>query len=216
MLDFVVRKRKIEEQFHRLVEQRQTFYVLDTETTGLGYDAEACEIAVIDQDGNRIIDTFIKTTKPIPEQASKIHGIYNNDVASAPTWDKIVPELRSVLKGKTVLIYNSEYDVKIINTCNRLYGIQEPIGAVGKCVMKAFAEWNGAWDDYRESYKWVKLSEAASMLKLDVSKVVLHRAIGDCQLTLGVVKELAMRVSQDGNDQQAAQALIQEGGEKAS
>ena len=60
--------------------------ILDTETTGLYDDAEIVEISIIDENGGVLLDTLVKPLKPIPAEATAIHGITNEMVATAPTW----------------------------------------------------------------------------------------------------------------------------------
>jgi DNA polymerase-3 subunit epsilon len=49
--------------------------VLDTETTGLGHDAEIIEIAIICAfSGKTFINTLVKPRNPIPPSATAIHG----------------------------------------------------------------------------------------------------------------------------------------------
>jgi DNA polymerase III epsilon subunit-like protein len=49
--------------------QRQDVVILDTETTGL-YDAEICEISVIDREGNVLLDTLVKPKKNYPRRSN--------------------------------------------------------------------------------------------------------------------------------------------------
>lgn len=58
--------------------------ILDTETTGLDYDDKIVEIAVIDLDGNVLINTLVDPNKAIPKEATEIHGIANKMVENAP------------------------------------------------------------------------------------------------------------------------------------
>ncbi len=60
------------------------YLFIDTETTGLGDDAEIVEICIIDSHGFIMLNTLIKPTKPIPDEAIAIHGITNEMVAFAP------------------------------------------------------------------------------------------------------------------------------------
>lgn len=48
---------------------------LDTETTGLGAQAEIVDIAAIDGHGQILMDTLVRPTRSIPREASNIHGI---------------------------------------------------------------------------------------------------------------------------------------------
>ena len=59
------------------------FVILDTETTGLDNQAEIIEIAIITDNGDTLIDTYIKPHHRIDEysEAVRIHGITNATVA---------------------------------------------------------------------------------------------------------------------------------------
>ncbi|MFC9431472.1 exonuclease domain-containing protein [Streptomyces sp. NPDC056987] len=85
--------------------------VLDTETTGLHPTARIVEIAVLSSAGDVLLDTLIDPGEPIPAQASKIHRITNADVAGAPTFADVLPQLVRLLEGRRCLIYNDAYDM---------------------------------------------------------------------------------------------------------
>lgn len=59
---------------------------LDTETTGLGRDAEIIDLGVVDMHGNVLIDTLIAPRSPIPPETTRVHGIVDADVIGAPGW----------------------------------------------------------------------------------------------------------------------------------
>ncbi|OFD66314.1 hypothetical protein BWGOE4_09230 [Bacillus mycoides] len=97
---------------------RDQFVLLDTETIGLTLTDQIIEISVIDLNGNILLNSLVKPTINIPAEAASIHGITNAMVHDAPSWKAIYKELREVTVGKTLLIYNDEYDIGMIeNTC---------------------------------------------------------------------------------------------------
>ena len=57
--------------------------ILDTETTGLGDDAEVVELAVIDCAGAVLLDTLVRPSGPVPAEAAAIHGITDAMAANA-------------------------------------------------------------------------------------------------------------------------------------
>lgn len=60
--------------------------VVDTETTGLGPDAEIVELGAVVMQGGEVVErrnVLIKPRRPIPLEVSKIHGIYDRHVAHA-------------------------------------------------------------------------------------------------------------------------------------
>lgn len=60
---------------------------MDTETTGLSDDDEIIEIAVISEDGEVLLDTFVKHTSrvEISKGARNIHGIKKRSLKNAPS-----------------------------------------------------------------------------------------------------------------------------------
>jgi DNA polymerase-3 subunit epsilon len=127
--------------------------ILDTETTGL-YDAEIVEIAIVNHKGEPLLNTLIKPSIPIPAEVTEIHGITDEMVADAPTFPEVYSRIVEVLENKRILIYNSEFDIKILNYCCHLHGL--PILMLKKrsdCLMEWAAQWGGQWSYYSLSQK---------------------------------------------------------------
>lgn len=176
---------------------------LDTETTGLDGNAEICDIAVIDFDGVVLFETLVKPSQPIPAEAGDIHGITDAMVKHAPRFEQVLDRLDKVLQGRTVVIYNSAFDTRLISqSCASPFHwwwlprdgesardfYSRP--ARWHCAMNAYAQYNGDWNDYHQSYRWVKLESAA--LACDIAlPAVLHRARVDAELTRQVVMYMA-------------------------
>lgn len=176
------------------------FFVIDTETTGLGDDAEVCQIAVVDNNGRTVLDTYVRPVAPIPAEATHVHGITNEMVEKAPGWAEIHVFLGAVLRQKPLLVYNAAYDLRIMSSSSRKAGVHDigkDIADVG-CVMLAYAEFWGDWNDFRGSYRWQKLSDAARQCGVGVENA--HDALGDCLMTLGVVKHMANVANAETHD----------------
>ena len=132
--------------------------ILDTETTGL-YDAQIVEIAIIDRTGQTLLDTFIKPTIPIPPETTALHGITDAMVADAPSFPEVYPRIMEVLKGKRVLIYNSAFDIKILNYCCQLHSLPSlMLKKRSECLMEWTAQWNGDWSYYHSYYRYFPLN----------------------------------------------------------
>lgn len=164
------------------------FVVLDTETTGLDEKAEIVELAILDKNGAVLLDTLVKPKGKIPSQASSIHGITNRDVKDAPTWADIYPAFREAIKNKTVVIYNSKYDNRIIKQTCSLYGLPNP-RRKSECAMLLYASYRNIRNNRTGSPKWHKLTEA--MDQCGIPKAIAHRARGDCEMTLNLLKFMA-------------------------
>ncbi|HFF8435627.1 3'-5' exonuclease [Serratia marcescens] len=165
--------------------------VLDTETTGLDDKAEIIEIAVIDAHGKVLLNTLVRPSKPIPTEATAIHGITDEMVKDAPTWPEVNPQLCSLISGKTIAIYNAEYDIRLLEQTDRIWKITPKISVTPQivCAMHEYAEFYGQKSE-RGGYKWQKLTAAAEQQGV-IIKGTPHRALSDCLTTLGVIKAMA-------------------------
>lgn len=163
------------------------FVVLDTETTGLDRRAEVCQIAVVAADGTVLMDTLVKPSRPIPADATNIHGITNEMVADALPFRDIVNDLIPLLQNKHVVIYNAEFDLQMLN--QSAYQRWDDVPRRIWCAMNRFAEIFGDWNDWHQSYRWQKLTTACAYY--DLPSVDAHTALGDAQMTLAVSKAIA-------------------------
>lgn len=167
---------------------RGDYLILDTETTGLN-DGEICQIAIIDQTGRTVLDTLVKPMRGIPADATRIHGITNDDVRNAPSWQLVREHVIAELNNRTCIIYNAVYDRKMMHKSDE--AIAQPHYDYKQytafdCAMLAYSEFAGEWNDYHGNYRWQRLSVAA--LNCDVQVKDAHNALGDCLMTRGVIR----------------------------
>ncbi|ECA8972954.1 3'-5' exonuclease [Salmonella enterica subsp. enterica serovar Omuna] len=191
-----VRKTRCAQEFQRWIDANCV--VLDTETTGLRGIDEIVEISVIDAAGHTVLDTLVRPSCEIPIEATKIHGITDEMVAGAPTWLDIHDQVIEALTGRVVVIYNAAFDVRLLLQTARINGATETqlaeLDSVlrdnVKCAMLLYAEFFGYWDDYRENYRWVRLSSAAANEDVKIEGQA-HRALADVKTTLGIMRAVA-------------------------
>lgn len=157
-----------------------TFF-LDTETTGLSKDegAELVEIALLDDTGKVWCDTLVKPRNPIPPASTAVHGITDEMVQNAPWTEAILGAIYNIVEGHDLVIYNAPFDSQwlpdIADICNV------------KDAMLEFAPIFGRWDEKREAYKWVSLSQACSFIGYVLPpEYKPHRALADCIATKAV------------------------------
>lgn len=96
---------------------RAIFY--DTETTGIRADKEhIIEIAAYDPVLDRTFEQFINPGRPIPPEATAIHKITDEMVASAPRFDSVAQEFIKFCEGDVVLIAhnNDAFDYHFLRT----------------------------------------------------------------------------------------------------
>ncbi len=153
--------------------------VLDTETTGLGENDEIVQIAIIDHEGKELLNSYVKPVrKSIPRDATAIHGIKIKDVENAPTMADLLPRIKKICSGKTIVTYNAAFDSRLLQQSiakRKLYG---SFRASFECAMINFATYKGEPGRNGE-YKWQKLEGGD------------HTAIGDCRATYALLKSIA-------------------------
>lgn len=169
---------------------KSNFCVLDTETTGLGNDAEIVEIAITDAAGNELLSTLVRPIKPIPADVGAIHGIDNDMVQNAPLWSGLHEEIMTMLAQYRIGIYNAPYDLRMIHQTAWQSECWLPrFERQSKCVMDIYSKFAGVWSDHHGSWKWHKLGVAAAAC--GIAPTGAHRALADCRMTLGILRHVA-------------------------
>jgi DNA polymerase-3 subunit epsilon len=108
------------------------FFILDTETTGLEVHQghRVIEIgAVLLNDRKKSTDhfhTYLNPARLIDEEASKVHGITNEDLDDQPPFEEIAEEFLEFIEGSTLVIHNAAFDVGFLNNELRLASSKYP------------------------------------------------------------------------------------------
>lgn len=157
--------------------------ILDSETSGLGSDAEIIQIAILDMRGTVLLDRLIRPNGNIPAEASAIHGITFKTVEDQPTFKAVAPDIRSALEGRRCLIYNRGYDHRLLKQSAMLDGLDPyavlPSSTRFECVMLPYSAWIGEPGRHRGEYRWQRLPSGD------------HSALGDCLATRRVLFTMA-------------------------
>ena len=164
-----------------LARDPDSWVILDTETTGLGPQAEVVQIGVINGRGDVLMDNvLVKPKCQIEPDATRIHHITKSMVENAPSFLDVLPQLRDVVRDKLLVIYNAEYDLRLLIQSAKAHGSMPYLPHGGyDCAMLRYAEWVGKWNDYHGSFRWQKLAGGD------------HSALGDCIATLAVIEKMA-------------------------
>jgi len=168
--------------------QQQPLY-LDTETTGLSEWDEIIEIGVIDAMGQTLFEQFVKPTQPVPPDSTRLHGITDEMIRTALPWPMVWNNLKPVLNGKTLAIYNDIFDIRMMWQSFHKYRILWKRNFRTFDVMKCYAMFRGEWNSDRQSYRLFKLSEAGASFNINVPNA--HRAVLDSLLTKAVLEAIA-------------------------
>lgn len=91
----------------------------DLETTGITVGADRIiEISILKlmPDGSKsVLTKRVNPEIPIPEGASKVHGIYDKDVANEPTFKQVAPEISAFIGNADLAGYNSnKFDIPML------------------------------------------------------------------------------------------------------
>jgi DNA polymerase-3 subunit epsilon len=184
------------EEPKEILNELKNSVIINTETTGLDYDDEIVQIAVIDAyTGKTLLNELLKPKKPISSGASRIHGIANNDVADKKSYSKIHNNLMNILKDKRIFIYNADFDIRILEQTTSKYRLELSEEFTGNlfCVMDWYAGIWGDYSDYHQSFKWKKLTSACRDQGVDTSGLTAHDALSDCMMTQRLLLNLLLK-----------------------
>lgn len=150
-----------------IVENPEKFVLLDTETTGIGYQDQVIELGILDVKGNVLLDTLVKPTCRISADARAVHHITEEMLVSAPTWPEVWAQAEPLLKGKRMLAYNAPFDVRLLKQSCRAHGLKEPY-IRSLCLMEAATAWLG----FRPKLEYFS------------GGIQTHRSVDDCRILL--------------------------------
>ncbi|WP_318475951.1 3'-5' exonuclease [Photobacterium leiognathi] len=162
--------------------------VLDTETTGLESDDQIIEIGVTDIKGNVLLEQRVRPSVPVNPEASNVHAICDVELEHEPCFLEIEPQLKQLLTGKTVVIFNAEFDIRLLNQTANAFGCDSAwIAAIKtECAMYLAADILGPTNRYGT----ISLSDTLYSLGVNF-KHQAHSAIGDAIATAKIINEFS-------------------------
>lgn len=174
---------------------------LDTETTALW--GEVIEISLVNMKGIEIYSERINpVNKFIHKSALDTHGITLNAVRGCRYFNNAISDVNLFLGNKfPVIIYNSEFDLKIIRNSFKVsrekFSDFSPLNEEVFfdrdffCLMKLISKYNG---EIGKSDKWLKLKDACKQFNIETSESKLHGSSYDSQLSSKLFVEFAYMV----------------------
>ena len=140
------------------------YLILDTETTGLTDKSRIVEVAIIDKQGEVLLNTLVNPGRtPIQAAAAKIHGITRDDVRDKPTFTELWPQLSAILDAHDlVLAYNADFDFRLMQQSLEDEDAVRSLNRVPKgCVMETYTNWWRLQGPQNKSTGYRSLSDAA-------------------------------------------------------
>jgi len=162
------------------------FLILDTSTTGLTWEGEIIELAIIDRFSEIVFQSRYKPSKEISNDAHAIHGICADDLKNEKTFDIDAEKIRHIFQDKTVVIFNAKFDMDMLeNTLNSVgldYKLYNDVNTL--CAMQLAADAYGATNYYGS----ISLSDAFRFAEGDDFKG--KTALEKCQSTLFILNDI--------------------------
>ncbi len=118
------------------------YAVVDVETTGTDPAVdEIVSLAVVRLDPDGIeterFATLVRPTRPIPAEATGVHGITDADVADAPSLTDVAPRVLDLLEGAVFAAHNAGFDLAMLQHGLAAEGlVYRPLGVA--CTLDAF------------------------------------------------------------------------------
>lgn len=161
--------------------------VLDTETTGMSPASGAAlvEVARVAVDGGAIGETWsslMRPGRPIPPDATRVHGITDAMVARAPEPAQVAAELRAACGDLPLVFHNAPFDLPFLIALLRAAG-QPPLF---NPIVDTLGLARGLFGTGSNS-----LGALATRLQLPAE--TSHRALGDALTTARLFLALATR-----------------------
>lgn len=174
-----------------------SFAVIDFETTGLDPAVDrVLEMGVVTFDEGVLTGThnwLVHPTIPVPEEASRVHGITDEMLADQPRFEQAWPEIRAQLEGRLPVAYNAGFDKKFLLA--ELERMGEPTwGEHLPPSMQSDVEWIDPLVWVRELFpdQGAKLGAICEHLGIPLDDA--HRAAHDAEATGRVLLAMAERM----------------------
>ncbi len=169
--------------------------VIDFETTGTDAQVDRIlEIGLVGYDRGELTfreGILVNPLIPVPEDARAVHGITDEELAGAPTFEQALPTLLERLAGRLPVAYNATFDRAFLHT-----EVARIEGAVSEGVLPPALRNEVVWVDplvwareILKDQKSRKLTEVAAHFGIPLEQA--HRAAGDAEATARVLMALA-------------------------
>ncbi len=153
------------------------FVAIDFETATYSRDS-ACSVGLVKVKNGKITDKVVHLIRPPTSEFvfTYIHGITWDDVAKAPTFGKLWPEIEPMFDGIDFLAaHNAAFDKGVLNACCKRHKISVP-QIEFQCSMKIARQ---TW-----ALHPTKLSDVCRHLKIKLNH---HEALSDAHACAQIV-----------------------------
>lgn len=161
------------------------YAVFDCETTGTDTAVdEIVSLAVVRLDGDGAetarYTSLVRPSRPIPAEASAVHGIDDLDVAGAPAFGEIAPRVLELLDGAVLVAHNAAFDLAMLRQAFDRTGLEYASVGVA-CTLEAFR----LLEPHAASHRLEAICERHGVALGDA-----HEALGDVLATTALLRVL--------------------------
>ncbi len=169
--------------------------VLDTETTGLSpaLGHRVVEVAAVRLEGWHELATFneiVNPGRPMDAGASRVNGIYDEDLVDAPPFSSIAQRLWEVLDGAVLVAHNARFDAAFLGM---EYALLPPPSTTAPTLTISNA-WICTLQLARRLFYFDRNSLGNVARRLGVPTGRSHRALNDAHTTIGILRRMAQQM----------------------
>jgi len=160
--------------------QPDGYAVIDVETTGLSPSWDrVVEVAVVHVDtrGRRTAEWATRVDPEGPVGATHIHGITEADVAQAPRFAEVIPQLNAYLRGRAVSAHNANFDLAFLRAEYTRAGWHMP-------WLPSLCTWEAS-HHYLPGLQTRKLQDCCAAAGIPLRNA--HSALGDSRATAALL-----------------------------
>ena len=165
-----------------------TYVVFDTETTGLLPDSgdKIVQLAAVRiVNGRRVeaerFDTLVNPARDIPAASTRIHGITDDMVATAPHIEVAARRFHDFSDGAVLVAHNAGFDMAFLRRLERRIGFRFDQPVLDTVLLSALVFGDG------ENHS---LDALAARLAISLPEEIRHTAIGDASATAEALLKL--------------------------
>lgn len=169
-----------------------TIVILDTETTGLSpaMGHRVVEVAAVRLEAWREVkrfDALVNPGRSMDIAASRVNGIYDDDLVDAPPFSEIAAPLQAILQDAVIVAHNARFDAaflgleaSLISTLNQQDSSSLVLKNPWLCTLQLA----------RRFFHFRRNSLTQVALSLGIRTGHAHRALNDVYTTMGVLKRM--------------------------
>lgn len=114
------------------------FIAMDFEAAS-GASHSACSLALVMVKDNQFAGQYYSLIKPTTSMSyhnSQIHGLYEEDVRDAPTFDEVWQDIKKYFQANRLIVaHNASFDNRVLASCLDYYDL-EPAHFMSLCTVK--------------------------------------------------------------------------------